>query len=132
MHTDQLAQWAVVEFFAQNDINKHVDQISALYGKRKNLMIEGMKKYFPAGVKYTNPEGGMFLWVKVPGVKDTVELFKKCLKEKVAFVPGDPFFAGEPEPGTFRLNYSNMQEDKIEEGLKRLGKALTDAVNEGK
>ena len=95
-------------------------------------MIEGMKKYFPAGVKYTNPEGGMFLWVKVPGVKDTVELFKKCLKEKVAFVPGDPFFAGEPEPGTFRLNYSNMQEDKIEEGLKRLGKALTDAVNEGK
>ena len=132
LHTDQLAQWAVVEFFAQNDINEHVDQISALYGKRKNLMIEGMKKYFPAGVKYTNPEGGMFLWVKVPGVKDTVELFKKCLKEKVAFVPGDPFFAGEPEPGTFRLNYSNMQEDKIEEGLKRLGKALTDAVNEGK
>lgn len=132
LHTDQLAQWAVVEFFAQNDINKHVDQISALYGKRKNLMIEGMKKYFPAGVKYTNPEGGMFLWVKVPGVKDTVELFKKCLKEKVAFVPGDPFFAGEPEPGTFRLNYSNMDEEKIEEGLKRLGKALTDAVNEGK
>lgn len=132
LHTDQLAQWAVVEFFAQNDINKHVDQISALYGKRKNLMIEGMKKYFPAGVKYTNPEGGMFLWVKVPGVKDTVELFKKCLKEKVAFVPGDPFFAGEPEPGTFRLNYSNMDEEKIEEGLKRLGKALTDAVNEDK
>ncbi len=132
LHTDQLAQWAVVEFFAQNDINKHVDQISALYGKRKDLMIEGMKKYFPEGVKYTNPEGGMFLWVKVPGVTDTVELFKKCLKEKVAFVPGDPFFAGKPEPGTFRLNYSNMQEDKIEEGLKRLGKALSDAVNENK
>lgn len=132
LHTDQLAQWAVVEFFAQNDINQHVAEISALYGKRKDLMIASMQKYFPEGVTYTNPEGGMFLWVKVPGVKDTVELFQQCMQEKVAFVPGDPFFAGQPEPGTFRLNYSNMQEDQINEGLKRLGKALTDAVNQQK
>lgn len=129
LHTDNLAQFAVAQFFADNDVDAHVKEISDLYGKRKDLMLEGIKKYFPEGVKYTNPEGGMFLWVEVPGVDDTVELFKECLEHDVAFVPGDPFFAGEAQPGTFRLNYSNMKEDQIEVGLKRLGAALTAAVN---
>lgn len=129
LHTDNLAQFAVAQFFADNDVDAHVKEISALYGKRKDLMLEGIKKYFPEGVKYTDPEGGMFLWVEVPGVDDTVELFKECLEHNVAFVPGDPFFAGEVQPGAFRLNYSNMKEDQIEVGLKRLGAALTAAVN---
>ena len=129
LHTDNLAQFAVAQFFADNDVDAHVKEISALYGKRKDLMLEGIKKYFPEGVKYTDPEGGMFLWVEVPGVDDTVELFKECLEYDVAFVPGDPFFAGEVQPGAFRLNYSNMKEDQIEVGLKRLGAALTAAVN---
>lgn len=129
LHTDNLAQFAVAQFFADNDVDAHVKEISALYGKRKDLMLDGIKKYFPEGVTYTNPEGGMFLWVEVPGVDDTVELFKECLEHDVAFVPGDPFFAGEVQPGAFRLNYSNMKEDQIEVGLKRLGAALTAAVN---
>ena len=129
LHTDNLAQFAVAQFFADNDVDAHVKEISALYGKRKDLMLEGIKKYFPEGVKYTDPEGGMFLWVEVPGVDDTVELFKECLEHDVAFVPGDPFFAGEVQPGAFRLNYSDMKEDQIEVGLKRLGAALTAAVN---
>lgn len=129
LHTDNLAQFAVAQFFGDNDVDAHVKEISALYGKRKDLMLEGIKKYFPEGVKYTDPEGGMFLWVEVPGVDDTVELFKECLEHDVAFVPGDPFFAGEVQPGAFRLNYSNMKEDQIEVGLKRLGAALTAAVN---
>lgn len=129
LHTDNLAQFAVAQFFADNDVDAHVKEISALYGKRKDLMLEGIKKYFPEGVKYTDPEGGMFLWVEVPGVDDTVELFKECLEHDVAFVPGDPFFAGEVQPGAFRLNYSNMKEDQIEVGLKRLGAVLTAAVN---
>lgn len=129
LHTDNLAQFAVAQFFADNDVDAHVKEISDLYGKRKDLMLEGIKKYFPEGVKYTDPEGGMFLWVEVPGVDDTVELFKECLEHDVAFVPGDPFFAGEAQPGAFRLNYSNMKEDQIEVGLKRLGATLTAAVN---
>ena len=128
LHTDNLVQFAVAQFFATNDVDAHVREISDLYGKRKDLMLEGIKKYFPAGVKYTDPEGGMFLWVEVPGVDDTVELFNECLKHNVAFVPGDPFFAGKPQPGAFRLNYSNMKEDQIEVGLKRLGEALAAAV----
>ena len=128
LHTDNLVQYVVTEFFKENDVDAHVKEISDLYGKRKQLMIDGIKKYFPKNVKYTNPEGGMFLWVEVPGVTDTVELFKQCLEHNVAFVPGDPFFAGKPQPGTFRLNYSNMQEDQIEVGLKRLGEALSQAL----
>lgn len=126
--TNNLVQWATVKFYEQNDVDEHVKKISDLYGQRKALMEAGMKKYFPAGVTYTHPEGGMFLWVTVPGVDDTTELFKQCLEEKVAFVPGEPFYAGQPEPGHLRLNYSNMAEDQIEEGLKRLGKALANAV----
>ena len=129
LHTDNLAQYAVVEFLDNNDLDAHVKEISDLYGKRKQLMADGLKKYFPAGVKYTNPEGGMFLWVEVPGVDDTVELFKECLKHNVAFVPGDPFFAGRPQPGAFRLNYSNAKEDQIKVGMKQLGEALQEAVN---
>lgn len=128
LHTDNLVQYVVTEFFKENDVDAHVKEISDLYGKRKQLMIDGIKKYFPKDVKYTDPEGGMFLWVEVPGVTDTVELFKQCLEHNVAFVPGDPFFAGKPQPGTFRLNYSNMQEDQIEVGLKRLGEALSQAL----
>ena len=128
LHTDNLAQYAVVEFLQNNDLDAHVKEISDLYGKRKQLMVDGIKKYFPAGVKYTDPEGGMFLWVEVPGVDDTVALFKECLKHNVAFVPGDPFFAGAAQPGTFRLNHSNAQEDKITAGMKQLGAALQDAV----
>lgn len=126
--TDNLVQWCTVKFYEQNDVNEHVKQISDLYGQRKKLMEEGMKKYFPEGVTYTHPEGGMFLWVTVPGVEDTTELFETCLKQKVAFVPGEPFYAAKPEPGHLRLNYSNMKPDQIEEGLKRLGKALEEAI----
>lgn len=126
--TNNLVQWATVKFYEQNNVDEHVKKISDLYGQRKALMEAGMKKYFPAGVTYTHPEGGMFLWVTVPGVDDTTELFKQCLEEKVAFVPGEPFYAGHPEPGHLRLNYSNMAEDQIDEGLKRLGKALANAV----
>lgn len=128
LHTDNLVQYAVAQFFADNDVDAQVKEISDLYGKRKQLMVDGIKKYFPAGVKYTDPEGGMFLWVEVPGVDDTVALFKECLKHNVAFVPGDPFFASKAQPGTFRLNYSNAQEDKIKAGMKQLGAALQEAV----
>lgn len=128
LHTDNLVQYAVTEFLKDNDVDAHVKDICNLYGKRKKLMTDGIKKYFPKSVKYTNPEGGMFLWVTVPGVDDTVALFKKCLKHNVAFVPGDPFFAGKADPGTFRLNYSNAKEDKIMVGMKQLGAALDEAL----
>lgn len=130
LQTDNLVQYTCSAFLKNNDIDEHIKVISKAYGERKDRMVEDIKKYFPKNVKCTNPKGGMFLWVTVPGVEDTVELFKKCLKHNVAFVPGDPFFGTNPVPGTFRLNYSCMSDDKIDEGIKRLGNALKEAIEE--
>jgi 2-aminoadipate transaminase len=128
LQTDNLVQYACSAFLKNNDIDEHIKEISKVYSERKDRMVEDIKKYFPEGVQCTNPKGGMFLWVTVPGVEDTVELFKQCLKHNVAFVPGDPFFGTNPVPGTFRLNYSCMPIDKIDEGIQRLGKALKEAI----
>lgn len=130
LQTDNLVQYACSAFLKNNDIDEHIKVISKAYSERKDRMVADIKKYFPKNVQCTNPKGGMFLWVTVPGVEDTVELFKKCLKHNVAFVPGDPFFGTNPVPGTFRLNYSCMSDDKIDEGIKRLGNALKEAIEE--
>lgn len=130
LHSDNLAQYIVAKFFEENDIEKHIKKISQLYGSRKKLMTDNIKKYFPKNVKFSDPEGGMFLWVQVPGVKDTTKLFNMCIKHNVAFVPGVPFFAGAEIPGSFRLNYSNMKEDQIEVGIKRLASAIKEVLSE--
>lgn len=128
LQTDNLVQYACSAYLKNNDIDQHIQEISQVYSERKDRMVADIRKYFPENVSCTNPHGGMFLWVTVPGVKDTVALFKQCLKYKVAFVPGDPFFGVDPVPGTFRLNYSCMPVDKIDEGIKRLGQALQEAI----
>lgn len=128
LHTDSLAQYIAAEYFAQNDINEHIATITNLYHKREQIMMAAIDKYFPAGVKHSNPEGGMFLWVMVPGIDDTQVLFDAALARNVAIVPGDPFFGNETIPGTFRMNYSNTPEDKIEDGVKRLAEAISEVM----
>lgn len=129
LHTDSLAQYIAAEYFAQNDINEHIAKITSLYHKREQIMMDAIDKYFPAGVTHSNPEGGMFLWVMVPGVNDTQVLFDAALARNVAIVPGDPFFGNETIPGTFRMNYSNTPEDKIEDGVKRLAEAIEEVMD---
>ena len=87
-------------------------------------MLETMKAEFPSSVKYTYPEGGLFLWVELPLYIKARELLLRCLKENVAFVPGDSFFPNGGVENTLRLNYSNMSEEKIVEGIKRLAKVI--------
>jgi 2-aminoadipate transaminase len=87
-------------------------------------MVSMIKKYFPSDVKYTKPEGGMFLWVTLPDGMSSMELFKVAVDENVAFVPGEAFYSDNPELNTLRLNFSNYNEKKIEEGIKRLGSAI--------
>lgn len=132
LHTDSLAQYVAAEYFAENDINEHIAKITELYHKREQLMVNAVDKYFPAGVTHSNPEGGMFLWVMVPGVTDSQKLFDAALKRNVAIVPGDPFFGNATIPGTFRMNYSNTPEDKIEDGVKRLAEAIEEVMAESK
>lgn len=128
LHSDQLAQYIVATFFKNNDIDNHIAKITALYKERKDLMMTAIKKYFPETVSYSQPEGGMFIWMEVPGITDTQELFDRCIQNNVAFVPGEPFYCDEVVPGTFRLNYSNMPEEQIELGMKRLAQAIDEVL----
>ncbi|MHC5228206.1 aminotransferase-like domain-containing protein [Enterococcus sp. LJL99] len=124
LHSDVLSQAIITKFFEKNDIDAHIKKISQLYHQRYLKMQASIDRYFPSNVKTSRPEGGMFIWVEVPGVEDTQELFEACIQRKVAFVPGDPFYDQDATSGTFRLNYSNMSEEQIEIGIKRLGELL--------
>lgn len=127
VHSDNLTQHIIAKYMADYDIDAHIDKIKAVYRKREGIMMDAIQTYFPEDAHYSHPEGGLFIWVEVPGV-DTQELFDTCIAHNVAFVPGEPFYADKVIPGTFRLNYSNMQEDQIVTGIERLGNAIKEVI----
>ena len=92
-------------------------------------MLDAMDKYFPEGVTYTRPEGGIFLWVTLPEGANTNELLLKCVEKKVAFVPGNSFMIDIEKPtNTFRLNYSTMSNENIEIGIQRIAEILKESI----
>lgn len=130
VHSDNLTQHIVAKFMAEYNIDEHVNKIRKVYRKRENVMMAAIEKYFPAGVNYSHPQGGLFIWVEVPGDVDTIQLFNTCIKHNVAFVPGEPFYPDKVTPGTFRLNYSNMSEEQIQTGIERLGSAIKETIDQ--
>ena len=106
------------------DLNDHIGMIKTIYKKRRDVMLESIEKYFPEGVKFTRPKGGLFTWVELEKHLSAADILPEALKEKVAFVPGGSFFDNGGNENYFRLNYSNMNEALIEEGIKRLGSVL--------
>lgn len=130
VHSDNLTQHIVARFMAEYDIDDHINKIKRVYRKRENVMMTAIEADFPKGVNYSHPEGGLFIWVEVPGNIDTQELFNTCIKHNVAFVPGEPFYPDAVTPGTFRLNFSNMSEEQIKTGIKRLGSAIKETISE--
>ncbi|MDF2891704.1 MAG: PLP-dependent aminotransferase family protein [Clostridia bacterium] len=119
-----IAQREVNKFLEMYDLDAHIENLIKVYRKRRDLMIETMEKEFPPGVSFTRPAGGLFTWVTFPAHLDAAEVMKKSLEERVAFVPGQSFFPNGQFKNHGRFNYSNMPEDKIVEGIKRLGKVL--------
>lgn len=111
-------------FMETYDLNEHIEKIKVVYKNRRDLMIDSIKKYFPEGIKYTFPTGGLFTWVELKEGLDAADVLKEALKENVAYVPGGSFFPNGGHPNFFRMNYSCMDEEKIVEGMKRLGKVL--------
>jgi 2-aminoadipate transaminase len=85
----------------------------------------------PEGCGWTEPEGGLFLWVRLPERIDAAKLLAVCISQKVAFVPGEPFWTGTPMRNTLRLNFSNASEERIEEGISRLGRAVAQMLKSG-
>lgn len=124
LHSNYFCQRVLHRFLQDNDLQKHIKKIIHVYGKQKMVMENAIKRCFPKQVSYLNPEGGMFLWVTLPQELTATELFTKAIEQKVAFVPGDPFYVEKRGLNTLRLNFSSVDPDVIEEGIKRLGKVL--------
>ncbi|MBL8955910.1 MAG: PLP-dependent aminotransferase family protein [Myxococcaceae bacterium] len=124
LHCGSLAQRATAELLATFDFAAHLTTLRRVYGERCDAMLGALERHFPAGTRFTRPDGGLFVWAELPGDVDTGELLETAVHEKVAFVPGAPFFAGEPRRNTLRLNFSNRRPELIEAGMARLGGVL--------
>lgn len=124
LHSGYLAQRILEQYLADNDIDEHIARIRQAYGSQRDVMIESLARYCPPEIHFTQPEGGMFLWGTLPAGLDSVELFQYAIEAKVAFVPGHPFYVDGGGSSTLRLNYSNSSQEKIEEGVRRLGQVI--------
>lgn len=111
-------------FMERFDFEGNLVRLTELYRQRRNAMVAALEAMMPEGVSFTRPQGGLFLWVTLPERIKAIELLKRCLEQNVAFVPGDSFFPNGGVENTLRLNYSNMPEDRIREGVARLAAAI--------
>ncbi|MEU6002519.1 PLP-dependent aminotransferase family protein [Streptomyces sp. NPDC047197] len=124
LHTPTVIQLAAARYLADNDLDAHVARVAAAYGERRDAMLSGLADALPQGSSWGRPEGGMFVWAKLPDGYDTAALLPEVVKHDVAYVPGAPFYAGEPDVATLRMCFVTQSPDEIAEGLRRLGGAL--------
>jgi 2-aminoadipate transaminase len=124
LHSDIFAQMITAKYMELFDIEAHIEKIREVYRHRRELMINCIKEEFPKNVKYTLPDGGLFIWVELAENVDTSKLFVKALENNVVFVSGQSFFPNGNCKNGFRLNYSNMPDERIIEGIKRLAKVI--------
>ena len=128
LHTSTFTQIVAYEVARDNFLDEHIKLIRRVYGERRDVMLRALEENFPPEVTWTRPQGGLFLWVSLPAGMDCHQLFEAALKENVAFVPGDSFYAanGYADEGRrhFRLNFSNAKPEQIREGIRRLSVAI--------
>jgi 2-aminoadipate transaminase len=122
--TNTFGQHAVFGAMRNNVLFPHIEKIKALYRHKRDLMMAAIEKHFPAEVQWNRPHGGMFLWVRLPDHQDSLELLSKAIDHDVAFVTGKPFYPDGSGQSTLRLNFSYAEDDRIDEGIARLGKVI--------
>ena len=125
VHTNILCQMICEGFVTSDEYLPHLDKIRALYRHKASLMLDAMDKHFPDYVKYTRPEGGLFLWCTLPDDIELLGFVAKALENKVAVVPGTAFNCDVDAPSNaFRLNYSTPSDEQIVRGIEILGEVL--------
>jgi 2-aminoadipate transaminase len=124
LHTCNLTQYILSDFLERNDLDYHISKIIKLYKHQAEVMTSSLNSYFTSSIDYSNPLGGMFCWLKLPIGITSRELLNRALKEKIIFVPGDTFYAQKSDNQTLRLNFSNVDEARMIEGLKKLGSLI--------
>jgi len=128
LQCNTLAQMEIAKYLELYDIDAHIETIRTVYKKRRDLMVGSMEREFPDDIIFTRPQGGLFAWVELPKHINARDVLEESLKENVAFVPGGSFFPNGGMENTLRLNFSNMPEERIEEGIRRLGRVLKSFV----
>jgi 2-aminoadipate transaminase len=125
LHTNFFCQRILHQYFTMFDNNTHIHKVSEAYGRQRDAMIVAIRKYFPENVQFTEPEGGMFLWVTLPEGHSSMELLNKTMKRNVVFVPGNQFYTNRTgDVNTFRLNFSCANEEMIEKGIRIIGEEI--------
>jgi DNA-binding transcriptional MocR family regulator len=128
LHTSTLHQMQMDRYLERHDLDDDVARIIPLYRERRNAMVAALEAELPAGVSFTRPAGGLFLWVQLPPGLSARTLFPVCLRRDVAFVPGGAFFPNGGNENALRLNFSNMPPERIQEGVHRLAGAIRECL----
>ena len=131
LHTSTFNQALVAQLMRDGVVERQASRVSNLYRERRDVMLQALQEHFPKGVRWTRPQGGMFLWVTLPNGIDAADLLRAAVEQKVAFVPGAAFFPGGQPANTMRLNFSNAAPERIREGIKRLGALLREMIDDG-
>ncbi len=126
LHSGTLAQYVFHAYVSTPAFDEHVREIVRTYRARRDCMHGALREFAPPLVQFNRPQGGMFLWARVPGA-DTNELLKVSTRERVVFVPGESFYPGRDVRDGMRLNFSNSSEEKIQTGIQRLCRAIEEA-----
>jgi 2-aminoadipate transaminase len=130
LHTSTFNQIVAHEVSKGGFLDQHIRLIRKVYSERRNIMLGAMDRYFPPGVDWTQPKGGLFLWGTMPEYLKSAEVLKQAIKEKVAFVPGMSFFPNGGGENTMRLNFSYASPEKIQAGIMRLGSVIERSIAE--
>jgi 2-aminoadipate transaminase len=128
LQCNTLAQRELAKYLELYDLDAHIEKIRKVYKQRRDIMVKTMAEEFPEGVTFTRPQGGLFAWVELPTKVHAREVLEKSLEKNVAFVPGGSFFPNGGKENFFRVNFSNMSEEKIIEGIRRLGEIIREFV----
>ncbi|MFE4681804.1 PLP-dependent aminotransferase family protein [Streptomyces sp. NPDC056721] len=124
LHTPTVTQLAAARYLADRDLDAHIATVREAYGARRDAMLAALPDALPDGAEWSRPQGGMFLWARLPQGADATALLRTAISHDVAYVPGAPFYAGEPDPATLRLCFVSETPEVIRKGLGRLGAAL--------
>jgi 2-aminoadipate transaminase len=125
LHTASFTQRAVYRYVSRSNLlDQHVERLTRVYRARRDAMHQALTAHLPAGCSWNIPDGGLFFWVRLPEQIDTQMLLPLAAERQVVFVPGAPFWVGQPVKNTMRLNFSNAAEERIQEGARRLGEAI--------
>ena len=127
--TNSFGQYVAYEYIKGGYLDSQLDIIKKMYKKKRNVMLRAIEEYFPKGVKWTVPQGGMFLWVTVPRRVNTRVMFQRAVGKKVAYVVGDAFYPDGSGHNTMRLNFSYAGDEEIREGIIRLAQVMKEEMD---